>query len=115
MDSRFFTGHPVQAGPDALHLEPRFLFVVQMMEVTAAAELRHGAGPVDAVGGFFDDLDDLTGGPGLLGLLNADLADLPGDGVGDEDGAALDLCNALAFTGVVHDLGGINLVFGQHS
>ena len=86
-----------------------------MVEVAAAAELRHGAGPVDAVGGFFQNFDDFTGGPGLLSFFNADLAELPGDGVGHEDGAALDFGDTLALRSIVHDLGGVDLVLGQHS
>ena len=83
-----------------------------MPEVAAAAELGHGAFPGDPVGGLFNDLHDLTGGPGLLGFLDANLHGFTGHGIGDEHGAALNMGHTLTFRGVIGDDRFVNLIFG---
>ena len=45
-----------------------------MPEIAAAAELCHGARPVAAVGGFFQDLHNLSGSPGFLRLFDAGIS-----------------------------------------
>ena len=49
-------------------LQPAFFLVGHMPEIAAAAKLGNGTFPVDAVGGFFDHLGDLSQSPGLVCL-----------------------------------------------
>ena len=107
-------GHPVQAGFHPLRLQPGLLLVIHVPEIAAAAELGHGALPVHPVGGFFQNLRDFPGSPGLLRLFNPHPNPFPGNGVGDEHGAALNVGDALSLGGVVGDDSFVNFVFGQH-
>lgn len=85
-----------------------------MLEGAAAAELALGTGPVHPVGGDLQNPADSPGGPGFGGLCDLDFTDLPGDGIGDEDGAALHMGNSLALDGVICDGGGVNPVLNEH-
>ena len=86
-----------------------------MPEVTAAAELGNRAFPVYPMGRLFQHLYDFAGRPGLLGFFDADSDLFPGDGIGDKDGAAFDMGDALSFGGIVRDNSFVNLIFDQHS
>ncbi len=112
---QILTADPVQAGAHPLGLQPGFLLVVHVPEIAAAAELGNRALPVAAVGGFFQDLHDLSCCPGLSGVFNADPVLFPGDGIGDKDRAALDMGNALTLGGVIGNDRFINCVFCQHN
>ena len=85
-----------------------------MPEITAAAELGYGTFPVHPVGRFFQDLRDLAGSPGLLGLLDPDADLLTSHGIGDEYGAAFDVSHALAFGSIIRDHGFVDFIFDQH-
>ena len=85
-----------------------------MVEIAAAAELRHGTDPVDAVGRTLQQLCDLARCPGLSHLFDTDLAPLAGDGIGHEHRAPLHLGNAQTFCGIIGDHRFINLIFKQH-
>ena len=112
---QIFAADAVQAVLHTLGLQAGFFLVIHVPEGAAAAELGHGALPVDTMGGLFQNFHDLACGPGLPGQLDADVVFLPGDGVGDEDGTAFDMGHALAFGGVVGDDGLVNLILVQHN
>ena len=106
-----FAPQPVQTGAHSLCFQAALLFIVHVLKIAPAAQLGNGADPVDPVGGTLQDLDDLAACPCLSRFLNADLAELPGDGIGHEDGAPLNFGNTLPLGGIVHDAGGVNLIF----
>ena len=107
---QIFAADAVQAVLHPLRFQPGLLRVVHVPEIAAAAELGDLALPVDPVGGFFQNLHDFSRRPSFLRLLHPDAHLFPGDGVGDEHGAALDMGDALSFGGIVRDLGFVNLV-----
>ena len=107
---QIFAADAVQAVLHPLGFQPGLLGVVHVPEIAAAAELGDLALPVDPVGGLFQNLHNFPRRPRLLRLLHPDAHLFPGDGVGDEYGAALDMGDALSFGGVVRDLGLVNLV-----
>ena len=109
-----FPCQSVQAGFYPFRLQPGFFFVVHVPEIAAAAELGNGALPVHPMGRFFEDFHDFPCRPGFLGLFNPQTHPLPGDGVGQEHGAALHVGYPLPFGGVVGDDGLVNLIFGKH-
>ena len=108
-------GQPVQAAFHPLRFEPGFLGVVHVPEVAAAAELGHRALPVTAVGGLFQDFHDLPGSPGFARLFDAQPHPLPGDGVGQEHGAALHMGHPLPLGGVIRHQGLVDCVLLQHN
>ena len=104
----------VQTVPDTLGLQPQLLVIVHVPEVTAAAQLCRGAFPVDPVGRTLQNFRQLSGGPGLPGLLNAHPNPFPCDGIGDEHGAAVNFGHTHALGGVVGDDGLVNMVLFHH-
>ena len=111
---QIFPGQPVQAGLHPLRFQPGLLFIVHVPEIAAAAQLGHGALPVHPVGGFFQNFQDFSRCPGFPGILDAQPHPLPGDGVGQEHGAALHMGNALTLGSVIRDHRLINSVLFQH-
>ena len=105
-----FTADAVQCLPYPVGFQTAFLFVVHVPEIAAAAKLGHGTFPVHPVGRLFQKLRDLAGGPGLLGLFNADTALFSHNGIGNEHSAAFDFGNTLTLGSIVNDLGFVNLI-----
>ena len=111
---KLFPRQPVEAGTDPLRFQPGFLGVVHVPKVAAAAELGYGALPVYPVGGFFQDPDDFSRRPGLVCLFDAYQHPLPRNGVGEKHGAAVDVGNALALSGIVRHQGFVFPILFQH-
>ena len=109
-----FAADAVQAVGNPLGLQPGFLFIVQVPEITAAAELGNGAGPVHPVRGPFQNLHNFSGSPGFPGLFNAQLHPLSGHSIGQEHHAALHMGNALALFRVIGDGCLVDLIFEKH-
>ena len=105
-----FPAQTVQAICYPLGLQPGFLFIIHVPEIAAAAELGHGTFPIHPMGGFFEDFHNLTGGPTLLGHFDADFIHFAGDGIGDKNGAAVDVGHTLALGSIVGDGGFVNLI-----
>ena len=109
-----FAAQAVEALAHPFGLQPCLFFIIHMPEIAAAAAGGDGTFPLHTVGGFLDDLSDPAGGPGLAHLLDANLAFLPHDGVGDEYGTALHPGHTLALCGVVQDLSFVSFALFQH-
>ena len=111
---QILSGQPVQAVRDPLGFQPGFLGIVHVPEIAASAQLGHGALPVPAMRGFFQDLHNFAGSPGFLGLFNPQAHPFPGNGVGDKHRTAFNVGNPLTLGGIVGDEGFVNLVFNEH-
>ena len=108
---QLFAAHAVEASPHPLRFQAALLLIVHVPEIAAPAELGHRTGPVHPMGGFFQNFRDFSRGPGLAHQGDFQPYPLPGDGIGDEYGAALNMGNALALGGIVGDLRFIDLIF----
>ena len=106
--------HPVQAGFHPVRFQPCFFRIIHVPEIAAAAELGHGALPAHPMGGFFQNLRDFSGGPGFPQAFNPYPHPFTDDGVGDKNGDAINVGNALALGGVIRDGGFVDLILFKH-
>ena len=111
---QILSGQPVQAVRDPLGFQTGFFGIVHVPEIAASAQLGHGALPVPAMRGFFQDLHNFAGSPGFLGLFNPQAHPFPSNGVGDKHRTAFNVGNPLTLGGIVGDEGFVNLVFDEH-
>ena len=109
-----FSRQTVQTGFHPVRFQPGLLLIVHVPEVAAAAELGHRALTVHPMGGFFQQLGNFPRRPGLAHRFDAHQRPLPGDGIGDKHGNALDVGNALPLGGIVRNQGFINLILDEH-
>ena len=66
------------------------------------------------MGGHLQDPDNFSGRPGLIGFFDPQQHPFPGNGIGQEYGAAVNMADALSLRRVVRDHGLVFPILFQH-